>query len=57
VATFRENRPRDVEESVDGKKEETLEMWANVMATLPNIGGLRPLLEYGAVTLPRRETR
>jgi len=37
---------------------------ANVMAALPNIGGAlcsllqssRPLLEYRAVTLPRRET-
>jgi len=33
VAKFRENRPRDVEKSVDGKKSKLeyweLEMWAN----------------------------
>jgi len=27
VAEFRENRPRDVEKSVDGKKKEKLECW------------------------------
>jgi len=36
-----------------------LEMWANVMATLPNTGGaLCSTPQFGcAVTLPRRETR
>jgi len=29
VAKFRENRPRDVENSVDGKNKDKLEMWAN----------------------------
>jgi len=29
MAKFRDNRPRDIEKSVDGKKLNKLEMWAN----------------------------
>jgi len=35
AAKFRENRPRDVEKSVEGKNKKTT-MWANAQ---PNVGG------------------
>jgi len=60
VAKFRENRPRDVEKSVYGKKEnQKYGPMPNVMAALPNTGGaLCSTPQFGyAVTLPRRETR
>ena len=52
VAKFRENRPKDIEKSVDGKKKLECGPMSNTMVAQPNIGGF--LCESSVIPFPVR---